>query len=718
MGEIGSRWKARLAQILRFPSQRSTGDASPCLVNKERDTGRKEEPRNATIIIGSPAMHAHSGMKSPSLAAVPHSYVTNAPGQACVQSGHVDFADQDGVAYPRKRHCAAAESRHGEVQQRLESPAPSPVINPVSHGVHESPTHHRSKMDIGSERYPQHVSVTKQVIPQLHARTLSRLRPALQPRGTQTSPPHMLPRRCGVHDETRGVFVTPPIGSDANGVYPYHSNSALVRPSAVHSEEMTADQRQQNGAHVQSIVKSERVPVTARDGRWGHHLQSYHALDATWSQAQASIEAKEAERRQKAQNPASGDAAHVAAQTGQRAHSPRLQRAMDIVQQVKLDEAEQRSKKAMQDMALALHLSHLRIASDRRQIAVQSVRPARARAEKEPSVPSMPEAEEEEDSGIVDLMSSSDNEGAVAVEGVDVQQSEAVVDLLSSDDEGPGSEDEEGGTERSDASMSDEGLQIDGTDRMLTAPLIAEYRRLTREISGHDPYAIHPRARVAVSGEDLKLCGPSKWVGDACINMYMALLQDRDQEWCASSDSSHARVLFMNSHFLAKLCQEATGYQYSNVARWTRATRLKSNQLTYTGIKDLDKVVVPVHLGNHWTCAVLNFRDCQIEYYDSLRGVDTLTINSLLRWAQDEYADKYGGEVPERFRAQSWKTVFNPSGTPEQMNGFDCGVFCMMCCNYAGADKAFDYGQAEIHSFFRAMCAIECGLMRLRLLDA
>lgn len=77
-------------------------------------------------------------------------------------------------------------------------------------------------------------------------------------------------------------------------------------------------------------------------------------------------------------------------------------------------------------------------------------------------------------------------------------------------------------------------------------------------------------------------------------------MQDRDQEWSASVGSPYSRVLFMNSHFLAKLCQEASGYQYQNVARWTRAARLKANQLTYTGIKDVDKVVVPVHLGNHW----------------------------------------------------------------------------------------------------------------------
>lgn len=150
------------------------------------------------------------------------------------------------------------------------------------------------------------------------------------------------------------------------------------------------------------------------------------------------------------------------------------------------------------------------------------------------------------------------------------------------------------------------------------------------------------------------------------------------------------------------------------------------------------------------TCAVLNFRDCQVEYYDSLLSVDHSTVKNLLRWVEDEFSDKYGGEVPDAFKvrnpssstlvslpsgiatkvhasvfkcargclqAQTWRQVYNPDSTPQQMNGFDCGVFCMMCCNYAGADRAFDYGQREIHSFFRAMCAIECGIMRLRSLD-
>lgn len=40
----------------------------------------------------------------------------------------------------------------------------------------------------------------------------------------------------------------------------------------------------------------------------------------------------------------------------------------------------------------------------------------------------------------------------------------------------------------------------------------------------------------------------------------------------------------------------------------------------------------------------------QIEYYDSLGGVDHATISSLLRWVEDEYADKYKKPLPEKFQ--------------------------------------------------------------------
>jgi sentrin-specific protease 1 len=51
---------------------------------------------------------------------------------------------------------------------------------------------------------------------------------------------------------------------------------------------------------------------------------------------------------------------------------------------------------------------------------------------------------------------------------------------------------------------------------------------------------------------------------------------------------------------------------YSRVRGWTKRRNVD--------IFAMDKVFVPVHKGNHWCMAVINFRDKKIEYYDSLAG--------------------------------------------------------------------------------------------------
>lgn len=35
-------------------------------------------------------------------------------------------------------------------------------------------------------------------------------------------------------------------------------------------------------------------------------------------------------------------------------------------------------------------------------------------------------------------------------------------------------------------------------------------------------------------------------------------------------------------------------------------------------IVEVDRVIVPVHLGNHWTCALINLAAKELVYYDSL----------------------------------------------------------------------------------------------------
>ena len=53
--------------------------------------------------------------------------------------------------------------------------------------------------------------------------------------------------------------------------------------------------------------------------------------------------------------------------------------------------------------------------------------------------------------------------------------------------------------------------------------------------------------------------------------------------------------------------------------RWTLAKRLAAAGQASESVLDCDLVIVPVHLGNHWVCAVVSFRDREIVYLDSMK---------------------------------------------------------------------------------------------------
>jgi len=42
-----------------------------------------------------------------------------------------------------------------------------------------------------------------------------------------------------------------------------------------------------------------------------------------------------------------------------------------------------------------------------------------------------------------------------------------------------------------------------------------------------------------------------------------------------------------------------------------------SAQMSAT-ILDVDRIIMPVHLGNHWTCAVIDLAAKELVYYDSM----------------------------------------------------------------------------------------------------
>ncbi|KXZ50406.1 hypothetical protein GPECTOR_16g579 [Gonium pectorale] len=137
--------------------------------------------------------------------------------------------------------------------------------------------------------------------------------------------------------------------------------------------------------------------------------------------------------------------------------------------------------------------------------------------------------------------------------------------------------------------------------------------------------------------------------------------------------------------------QDDNEYKYANVRRWTIPLRLRNNLQASSGVLELDRIIMPIHKGVHWTCALIDLRGKAVRYYDSLKGEDPACVENLLRWVADESEDK----LKTRWDTSKWRREF-PKAIPEQRNGCDCGVFSIMFADRLGAGAALDFSQADM----------------------
>ena len=154
------------------------------------------------------------------------------------------------------------------------------------------------------------------------------------------------------------------------------------------------------------------------------------------------------------------------------------------------------------------------------------------------------------------------------------------------------------------------------------------------------------------------------------------------------------RCHFLTSFFVPRLVGEGgAGYSYAAVRRWTSKARVVAAHGGAGGpglppptcVLDCDAIVMPVHLGVHWTLAVVRPAERTVEYCDSMRGRARAVTDALVRWAADEAADTdWGGGG----RSDRW-TVTHPP-VPRQFNGCDCGVFMLRFAEAAGAGRRLE----------------------------
>ncbi|RKP05940.1 hypothetical protein THASP1DRAFT_35243 [Thamnocephalis sphaerospora] len=187
---------------------------------------------------------------------------------------------------------------------------------------------------------------------------------------------------------------------------------------------------------------------------------------------------------------------------------------------------------------------------------------------------------------------------------------------------------------------------------------------------------------ITVGDHDIRTLRDRQWLNDEVVNFYVNLLMDR-----ANKEQGRPSIHCFNTFFYPTL--RDSGYQ--KVRRWTKKVDLFTK----------DFVIIPIHLGMHWCCAVINFRSKRFEYYDSLFGDDRGCFALFREYIRLESLDK----KKQEFDLSGW-TDYEPKDIPGQANGYDCGVFACTFAEYVSRAEPFDFTQKNM-KHMRALMTYE-----------
>jgi len=201
---------------------------------------------------------------------------------------------------------------------------------------------------------------------------------------------------------------------------------------------------------------------------------------------------------------------------------------------------------------------------------------------------------------------------------------------------------------------------------------------------GYPTEVLASQGADSVQRESIQTLKPGQWLNDEVINYFLKnCLAKRDEKLCAKQPG-RKRSHFFNSFFVQAMFDDKNNntalrgrYNYKNVRRWSKKVPGKD-------IFNLKYIFCPINLDNmHWTSACIFMEEKKIQYYDSMGGSGMVKLKGLLQYLKDEWkAKKKGGELD----VCEWELVACTRDTPQQLNGYDCGVFTCMFADFVTKD--------------------------------
>ena len=150
----------------------------------------------------------------------------------------------------------------------------------------------------------------------------------------------------------------------------------------------------------------------------------------------------------------------------------------------------------------------------------------------------------------------------------------------------------------------------------------------------------------------------------------------------------------VNKNSKSYFCQKLQQQGHSGVKRWTRKI----------DIFDVDRIVIPIHLGVHWTCAALLMEQKKVIYLDSMGGTNEDCRRTLLDYLRKEHklrwvfyskivqiiANFYFQKRSRTARRVDWRiTVGCDSSTGQRVRLWRVQLyFCQLHCTWAWSARA------------------------------
>jgi len=234
---------------------------------------------------------------------------------------------------------------------------------------------------------------------------------------------------------------------------------------------------------------------------------------------------------------------------------------------------------------------------------------------------------------------------------------------------------------------------------------------LTTGLSPHDTVRPVNKAGVTLIVADVLLLRGESWLNDEVMNSFVALVNHRDRVARAmrrsaaqrgpggqgpSGASALPRSFMLGTFFFSRWSERPGCYDYAGVRQWG----LKGN----LQLDDVDLIFAPVNIDNaHWVVVIINVRDRQFQYYDSLLGADRASVVVLLqRWLKDEVSSRLGVDVAEQWAVDEWMVIIE-SAWPQQTDGGCCGVFVLAAADCCATGAPVSFTQADIPVIRRRM---------------